>query len=80
MSQASITRRKLGLTQSQFARLMLVDRATVSRWENDIVPPGGPAVQLMSLFMTMPREQIERILGETGKAVESETTTETTNQ
>lgn len=72
MTQASTTRRKLRLTQAEFARLMMVDQGTVSRWEHGICAPNGPAVQLMALFLTLPPAQIAGMMGGT------ETTT--TNQ
>lgn len=76
MTQSSIIRRKLGLSQTDFARLMAVDQGTISRWEHGICPPSGPAVQLMSIFLTMPHQQIDALLG---RAAAETTTTNNEN-
>ncbi|MCC6154854.1 MAG: helix-turn-helix domain-containing protein [Candidatus Hydrogenedentes bacterium] len=40
-------REKLGLTQTDFAKLLGVNQAAVSHWENGKRTPQGPALTLM---------------------------------
>lgn len=48
-------RRKTGLTQADFARLVNVSKKTVERWESGDAPVSGPIVMLVKLLNEYPQ-------------------------
>ena len=48
-------RKKLGLTQKEFAGLMNISQKTIERWESSSKPVTGPAVTLVKLLNEYPQ-------------------------
>ncbi len=51
---AKSVREKIGLSQSEFAKLMQVSIKTLQNWEQHRRNPTGPAVALLKIMMTEP--------------------------
>lgn len=48
-------RKKLGLTQAEFARLVNVSKKTIERWESGTSPVSGPIVMLTKILNEYPQ-------------------------
>ena len=49
-------RERIGESQDEFAKRFGVDQATISRWENNAVPPRGSSLKLISLVLAALKE------------------------
>ncbi len=45
-------RERLGESQDEFAKRFGVDQATISRWENNAVPPRGSSLKLIQIVLS----------------------------
>lgn len=51
---AKAVREHIGLSQSEFAQLMLVSIKTLQNWEQHRLNPTGPAAALLKIMLTAP--------------------------
>lgn len=57
-TQTAYLRRRLGMTQTAFARTLNVNQSTVSRWEKGLA---NPSTEHLSIMFDMAREKGIRI-------------------
>ncbi len=60
---AKATREQLGLSQSEFARLMHVSVKTLQNWEQHRRTPTGPAVALLKIVSEAPETALKALQG-----------------
>ena len=60
-SQIVRVRRRLGMSQSEFARVMLIHRATLQSWEQGRRRPEGPAIVLIKVMSKAPEAVVEAL-------------------
>jgi len=58
---ARATREKIGLSQSEFARLLRVNVKTLQNWEQHRRTPSGPAAALLTLVAKAPKTVLETL-------------------
>lgn len=58
-SELKVLRKKLGLTQAEFARLANVSTKTIERWETSDKPITGPVVTLAGILNNYPQMEEE---------------------
>ena len=54
-------RERIGLTQSEFARLMRVSVKTLQNWEQHRRNPTGPAAALLTIVSTTPEVALQSL-------------------
>ena len=60
---AKAVREQIGLTQSEFARLMRVSVKTLQNWEQHRRNPTGPAAALLQIVSTAPEVALKSLHG-----------------
>ena len=60
---AKAVREKIGLSQSEFARLMRVSIKTLQNWEQHRRTPTGPAAALLKIVLTAPDVALRSLHG-----------------
>jgi putative transcriptional regulator len=58
---AKLVREQIGLSQSEFARLMRVSVKTLQNWEQHRRNPTGPAAALLKIMATAPTVAIDSL-------------------
>ena len=58
---AKLVREQIGLSQSEFARLMRVSVKTLQNWEQHRRTPTGPAAALLKIMSTAPELALESL-------------------
>ena len=58
---AKLVREQIGLSQSEFARLMRVSVKTLQNWEQHRRNPTGPAAALLKIMSTAPELALESL-------------------
>jgi putative transcriptional regulator len=58
---AKLVREQIGLSQSEFARLMRVSVKTLQNWEQHRRNPTGPAAALLKIMATAPAVAIDSL-------------------
>lgn len=58
---AKLVREQIGLSQSEFARLMRVSVKTLQNWEQHRRNPTGPAAALLQIMSTAPEVALESL-------------------
>ena len=58
---AKLVREQIGLSQSEFARLMRVSVKTLQNWEQHRRNPTGPAAALLKIMSTAPEVALESL-------------------
>lgn len=58
---AKLVREQIGLSQSEFARLMRVSVKTLQNWEQHRRNPTGPAAALLKIMSTAPEMALESL-------------------
>jgi putative transcriptional regulator len=60
-SQIVRARRKLGMSQAEFARVMQIHKATLQSWEQGRRRPEGPAIVLIKVMSKRPEAVVQAL-------------------
>ena len=62
-TDAKLVREQIGMSQSEFARLIRVSVKTLQNWEQHRRNPTGPAAALLKIMSTAPEVALESLHG-----------------